>query len=310
MKNLVCTECNESAVNGSKKVYSISGAELGSFEVVKCSNCGHIYTTWDNDVNLNELYDARDYTVRDTSKSIFFKIQHFEYRKVLKLITKLAPKSPKTLLDFGSGKGVFLYIAKEYGFDVKGVETSLPRAKFGREQYGLTISTNEYSSGMIFDHRFDVITAIHVFEHIPQSLPLLKKLVAENLSEDGICMFEVPNFNSWQSLWAKNTWMHLDVPRHLNHFTPLKFTSYLESAGLKIVRTSYFSWHMGIIGMLQSLMGFFGYRGFIIGDIKQIKKKKWLLLPIVMLLPFALILEAIASLFKRGGVIRCYGIRK
>ncbi len=30
---------------------------------------------------------------------------------------------------------------------LKGVETSLPRANFGREQYGLTISTNEFSIG-------------------------------------------------------------------------------------------------------------------------------------------------------------------
>ena len=310
MKNISCTECNEPAALGAKKLYTIAGGGQGSFEVMICHKCGNIYTYWDQEVNLQEYYDARDYTVRDTSKSIFYRIQEFEYMKVLEHIRKLSKRTPESLMDFGAGKGVFLHIAKESEFDVKGVETSLPRANFGREQYGLTISTNEFSSGRIFDHTFDVITSIHVFEHIPDALPLMKELVSGNLKEDGIGMFEVPNINSWQSSWAKDTWMHLDVPRHINHFTPEKFREYMEEAGLTIVRTSYFSWHMGIIGMLQSLMHFFGYNGFIIGDIKKIKSKRWLILPIIALLPFAVMLEAISSLFNQGGVIRCYGIKK
>ncbi len=310
MRNLSCTECNEPAAKGGTKLYTIAGGGQGSFEVMVCNKCGNIYTYWDQDVNLQEYYDARDYTVRDTSKSIFYRIQEFEYNNVLQRIRTLSKKKPVTLLDFGAGKGVFLHIAKAAGFDVKGVETSLPRANFGREQYGLTIDTNEFSSGRIFSHKFDVITSIHVFEHIPEALPLMKELVAGNLEEDGICMFEVPNFNSWQSAWAKNTWMHLDVPRHINHFTPDKFRSYLEESGLKVVRTSYFSWHMGIIGMLQSLMHFFGYNGFIIADIKLIKSKRWLILPIMALLPFAVVLEAISAAVNKGGVIRCYGVKK
>jgi 2-polyprenyl-3-methyl-5-hydroxy-6-metoxy-1,4-benzoquinol methylase len=310
MRNLSCTECNEPAAKSGTKLYSIAGGGQGSFEIMVCGRCGNIYTYWDNEINLQEYYDARDYTVRDTTKSVFYRIQEFEYRKVLNRIRKLSGKEPKTLLDFGAGKGVFLHISKESGFDVKGVETSLPRANFGREQYGLTINTNEFVHGRIFDHKFDVITSIHVFEHIPESLTLMKELVAGNLEDNGICMFEVPNFTSWQSKWAKSTWMHLDVPRHINHFTPEKFMSYLEDSGLKIARTSYFSWHMGIIGMLQSVMHFFGYNGFLIGDIKQIKSKRWLILPVLVLLPFAIMLEAVAAMFDRGGVIRCYGIKK
>ncbi len=310
MKNVSCTECNEPAARGAVKLYTIKSGGNENFEVMVCSKCGNIYTHWNQEVNLQEYYDARDYTVRDTTKSIFYRIQEFEYKKVLQQITKLSKTTPGTLLDFGCGKGVFLHIAHASGFDVKGVETSIPRANFGKEQYGLRIDTNEYSSGQVFPHNFDVITSIHVFEHIPNAGLLMCELVKGNLKDEGICMFEVPNINSWQSKWAGNTWMHLDVPRHINHFTPAKFISYLEMAGLSVLRTSYFSWHMGIIGMLQSLMHFFGYNGFIIADIKQIKTKRWLILPILLILPFAVILEAFSALVNRGGVIRCYGIKK
>ena len=310
MRNIACPECHQPAMDGGTRLYSVTSGGEGSFEAIICNLCGNIYTYWNADLNIQDYYDSRDYTVRNTSKSIFFRIQEFEYKKVLGWIKKLSIKPPITLLDFRAGKGVFLHIAQESGFDVKGVETSIPRANFGREQYGLTIDTREYSSGRIFDQRFDVITSIHVFEHIPGASHLMIELIAGNLNDQGICMFEVPNISSWQSVWAKDSWMHLDMPRHINHFTPEKFKSFLEDAGLGIVRTSYFSWHMGVIGMLQSILHFFGYNGFIIGDIKQIKSRLWLVLPILVMLPFAIILEAVSSIFKSGGVVRYYAVRK
>ena len=309
MINTACTECHEPVRQESIKLYTVNAGGMGGFVVIECANCGNIYTFWDQEVNLQEFYDSMDYTVRDTKKSVFFLIQEYEYRRVLSTVRKLAVTEPKTLLDFGAGKGVFLQIAKLAGFDVKGVETSLPRSNYAKEHFQLTIDTKEFSSGKIFNQEFDVITSIHVFEHIPSARCLMTSLIKDNLAENGICVFEVPNFSSWQSIWSKGSWMHLDVPRHINHFTPRRFESYLEAAGLKILRTSYFSWHMGIIGMLQTLMHFFGYNGFIIADIKKIKSTPLLIIPVAVLLPFALVIEAIAAMCNRGGVIRCYGIR-
>ena len=309
MTNTSCTECHEPVRLGNIILYTVNAGGSGGFEVIVCANCGNIFTYWDQELNLQEFYDSMDYTVRDTKKSIFFLVQEFEYRRVLSTMSRLAVTKPKTLLDFGAGKGVFLHIAKLAGFEVKGVETSIPRANYAKEHYQLTIDTNEFSSGKIFGQEFDAITSIHVFEHIPSARSLMKSLIVDNLTDNGICVFEVPNFQSWQSKWSKGSWMHLDVPRHINHFTPRRFESYLEAAGLKILRTSYFSWHMGIIGMLQTLMHFFGYNGFIIADIKKIKSTPLLLIPIGILLPFAIIIEALAAMCNRGGVIRCYGIR-
>ena len=112
MRNLTCTECNEPAAKSGQKLYTITEGGQGSFEIMVCNKCGNIYTYWDSEIDLQEYYDARDYTVRDTTKTIFYRIQEFEYRKVLHQIRKLSKKYPKTLLDFGAGKGVFLHIQK------------------------------------------------------------------------------------------------------------------------------------------------------------------------------------------------------
>jgi hypothetical protein len=48
----------------------------------------------------------------------------------------------------------------------------------------------------------------------------------------------------------------------------------------------------------------FGYKGFLIRDLKE--GKRFIKLIILVLLPIALILEGISSIFNRGGIIRVY----
>ena len=43
----------------------------------------------------------------------------------------------------------------------------------------------------------------------------------------------VPNFGSWQARFAGPKWLHLDVPRHLVHYTPKTLAATFERAGLK-----------------------------------------------------------------------------
>ncbi len=68
MRNLTCTECNEPAAKSGQEIVYHNRRQQGSFEVMVCNNCGNIYTYWDQEINLQEYYDARDYTVRDTIK--------------------------------------------------------------------------------------------------------------------------------------------------------------------------------------------------------------------------------------------------
>jgi hypothetical protein len=136
----------------------------------------------------------------------------------------------------------------------------------------------------------------------------LKNLVKDNLENDGILVVEVPNMQSWQSRWAGKRWLHLDVPRHVTHFTPQSLSRAIKQSGCRILKEEYFSYHLGIVGMTQTIFSWFGYRGFLIGDLKQ-KKSLALYLKIGLVLPFAILLETVASVCKRGGVIRVYAIK-
>ena len=169
MRNLNCTECNAPAAQSGRKLYTITGDNQGSFEVMVCGSCGNIYTFWDQDINLQEYYDARDYTVRDTSKSIFYRIQEFEIT-VCWIKSGNCLSEPREHCLISEPEKVFSCILPaRLVLTLREWKHPFPGPVFGKEQYGLTINTNEFSTGQIFDHKFDIITSIHVFEHIPDT---------------------------------------------------------------------------------------------------------------------------------------------
>ncbi|RZJ80632.1 MAG: class I SAM-dependent methyltransferase [Flavobacterium sp.] len=301
-----CPVCLSDKTQLSPVVFEIKVNDDEHYLIRKCQICQHNFTWFNHEVDIKSYYDDKDYAVQDTRKSIFFKIQEIEYNQVLKKIKTLKPL-PSDILDFGSGKGLFLHFAKENGFGVKGIESSVPRANYAKEHFNLDINTDYYQSGSVFQKKFDVLTLFHVLEHIHLSGNLLGNLIEDNLKKDGLLIIEVPNFDSWQAKWAGNKWLHLDVPRHISHFTPAVLKNLIQANGFKIKSASYFSLHLGIVGMVQTIFSWFGYKGFLIAELKR-KKTILLILGLLCVLPFAILLEIIASICKKGGIIRYYAI--
>lgn len=307
MRNITCPECGREETGQGSRLFDISKADTEVYQIRACSTCESIYTYFNHDVRLDAYYDEKDYTVRDTRKSIFFQIQKWEYSQVIRQIKQRTANPAPSILDFGSGKGLFMHFAHQLGCSVKGIESSRPRAEYAMKHFQLDVNTDYYSSGSVFDTKFDVLTLLHVLEHIDHPSELLGNLVQGNLKPGGLLVIEVPNFGSWQSKWAGSSWLHLDVPRHINHFTRPALKRTIEKKGFTIVREEYFSLHLGIIGMIQTIFSWFGYTGFLIAELKE-KKSILLLSKILISLPFAVLLEGIASLFRKGGVIRFYAI--
>jgi SAM-dependent methyltransferase len=306
MKITSCPVCKFNDIDVRRDQY-YAADKTYVFRIVECPSCGHFFTYFLEDADINQYYDGGDYTVRDTRKSIFHRIQEIEYNKVLNTIGKLNPA--RSLLDFGSGKGVFLSFAKKRGYQVVGVETSKPRANYTKDVFGIEVSTGFFSGGMIFGKRYPVITMFHVLEHIPDITIFPKQLYDDNLSAGGLIVIEVPNFGSWQSKWAKGRWLHIDAPRHISHFTEKSLEKIINNLNLEVIKKETYSLHLGIIGMIQTLLSFGGYKGFLIGDLKE-KKSPSLKIKVLFLLPFAFILEGLSALAGKGGVLRYYLQRK
>lgn len=275
--------------------------------LVKCDHCSHIYTRLKLDTENKNLYSEGAYELVDTRNSIYDKILSWEYGRVIRVINRLMPRKGR-LLDFGCGKGKWGSIAKKMGWQVNGIETAVERAAYAKNIYGLDVSTAVYSEGKIFPYDFEVITLFHVIEHLEHPQVLLDELIKNNLSKDGLIVIEVPNINSEQSRLAGNKWMHLDPPRHINHFTPKRLEQMARDLGLTAVRISSFSFHLGVLGIIDSILKRFGYKKNIIYELKN-KKSFFLYLAVILLFPFALPFEYISHLMGRGGIMRYYFIQ-
>jgi 2-polyprenyl-3-methyl-5-hydroxy-6-metoxy-1,4-benzoquinol methylase len=277
-------------------------------EIAKCKKCGHFYTFIEEEISSNELYSSEAYKLDDQRQSVFFKIQQWEYKNMLKKVLTLIKNQNNNLsiLDFGSGKGHLLFFAGQLGFETFGIETAKERASFAIEKYKLTISNDYYTGeGMIMGRNYDVITLIHVLEHLSEPELIIAGLFDSNLKENGIMVVEVPNISSWQAKIGGAQWLHLDLPRHINHYSVEYLSSFLKKINGVVLKKETLSFHLGFIGMLQSLMSLFGYKNSLIVDLKFNKNAKLMLSVFLLILP-AFFLELVASIFGKGGIIRIY----
>jgi SAM-dependent methyltransferase len=85
---------------------------------------------------------------------------------------------------------------------------------------------------------FDVITAFHVVEHLPDPGQALRNML-DWLATGGLMIIEVPNVGGWGGRAFGRFWSGLDFPRHLVHFTPVTMKSLVERSGGVVVD----EWH-------------------------------------------------------------------
>ena len=303
MANNNCPLCERENNNGIKYYKTIGSPEFNC-SVVCCKACGHYFSKYSDHIDIQKLYSGGNYKLLDTRGSLFDKIMSLDDKVIIHQLSKLK-LSGKKLLDFGCGKGRFIYQASQYGWKVKGIETAEARAEFGKTIYRLDINTSEYQKGLIKGGPFNIITLFHVIEHLYNPKKLLSELLEANLTRDGYVVIEVPLFESLQSKMAGKYWLHLDPPLHISHFTKSALLNFLDELNLKPIKFQYFSIHSGMLGMVQSLMSLSGYRKMIISELK-FRRTKRLMVAICAVLPVALLLECASALLKRGGVIRVY----
>ena len=103
--------------------------------------------------------------------------------------------TPGTLLDIGSGLGVFPHVMTGFT-DVYCTEINMDSFKFINE-LGIPCSED------IPDMKFDVISMIHLLEHIEEPIEFLKD-VSKHLKPNGKLFLEVPDAIEFEQLFPTN----------------------------------------------------------------------------------------------------------
>jgi len=137
------------------------------------------------------------------------------------------------LLDVGCGQGELLEAARARGWRVQGVEPMEAASEVARER-GLDVVTAVLEDSGLPERAYDVVSAFHVLEHVPDAPAFLAEL-ARRVRPEGLVVAESPN---WDSVLRRATgagWMHLRPLEHLVHLSPAGMRLALERAGLEPV---------------------------------------------------------------------------
>jgi SAM-dependent methyltransferase len=144
------------------------------------------------------------------------------------------------ILDIGCGNGAFLANMKQRNWEVYGIETAKIAADYAQEEIGTSVINKKIQDAGFASQYFDVITLWHVLEHLPDPSAALAE-VHRILKPQGQLLISLPNFQSLQAQLMKSDWYHLDVPRHIYHFTPKTISELLAKTGLAIIKISFVS---------------------------------------------------------------------
>jgi 2-polyprenyl-3-methyl-5-hydroxy-6-metoxy-1,4-benzoquinol methylase len=141
--------------------------------------------------------------------------------------------APATLADIGCGDGSFLRIMADRGWQVAGVDFDAAAVAVARG-HGLDVTIGTAESLLQGGRRFDVVTASHVIEHLPDPEAFLSRC-RELLRPGGKIVLKTPNSASFGHRRYGRDWRGLEPPRHLQIFTR---SALIACAGKARLRTS------------------------------------------------------------------------
>ncbi len=143
------------------------------------------------------------------------------------------------ILDIGCGDGVFLDVARKYGWEPYGVEINGDAAARANEA-GMNVHTGDLISAKYESNQFDLIRMWSVLEHTPNPKEVLSE-ICRILKPSGVLILQVPNIRSKAFELFGPYWTGLDLPRHLVHFSPDTLNRSLESVGFDVEKISFSS---------------------------------------------------------------------
>ena len=203
----------------------------GGRPLVRCRNCRLVWASDVPEAGVPALIfgdpqaDAND----QLAKRPFFRRRAHE---LLEAIERIQGR-PGRLLDVGCGIGTELEVARDRGWQTKGIELSPALLKVARAS-GLDVRAVPLADAGFPAASFDCVTVNHALERIPRVRPLLTT-VRRVLRPDGLLFISVPNLDAWpHRVGAHRLGLAFDHGRHL-FFTPATLDRLLRTTGFSIM---------------------------------------------------------------------------
>jgi 2-polyprenyl-3-methyl-5-hydroxy-6-metoxy-1,4-benzoquinol methylase len=250
--------CKLCGADNTKLLFTANQRDWGIgefFNVVRCNKCKLVYINpRPSKEELSKYYPEQYYAFEDEEPGAYVRRKKAG-EDILRFVRY--PTQPKTgglrILDVGSGKGLFLSVMKELGFESFGVELSPMAVHFSSKNYGVNVFHGELEQANFSDEYFDLVTMWQVLEHLLNPFRSLQEIF-RILKKNGLLIIAVPNFSSFQAQIFQDKWYPLDVPRHLYQFEPGTLKKMLSIAGFKMIKIEHFNHFINFVGLKKSIL--------------------------------------------------------
>jgi SAM-dependent methyltransferase len=210
------------------------------------------------DADTLATYYDEDYYGQGTGKFIWpvEKLIHLSRLLRAKAIQRYVAKG--RVLDVGCGRGLTLKYLKDRGYEVDGVELDTVAAERASDTLAQDIFRtleNVRERGAL---QYEAVCFWHSLEHLPDPGKALE--TADSLLvPGGLLVIAAPHMEGLPSRLSGQSWLHLDMPRHLVHFDMKSLPAFMTNKGYRLLKKHHFSQEYHLI---DTLCCFYAVLGF------------------------------------------------
>jgi SAM-dependent methyltransferase len=260
--------------------HEFTGSDLlfgkpGNYDYGRCESCGAVFQTpMPDSRQIAALYPAeyeqyqpdRAKPPGNLEKGALRAVHGYDhidvpvvYRLAGQLLgrTRYADEPPfrsdRQALDIGCGNGRFLGKLQALGWEAQGVEFNAGAVAVCHAG-GLRVFHGDLHAARFADESFDMISARHLIEHLPDPGGLMAEVV-RILKPGGYFLVRTPNSRALGRKTFGRYWYHNDVPRHLVLFSPANLTTLAQRHGLRKSRLKTLSAPKAVLNSIDYVTG-------------------------------------------------------
>jgi 2-polyprenyl-3-methyl-5-hydroxy-6-metoxy-1,4-benzoquinol methylase len=209
--------------------------EFRGFTYHTCAECTHVYVA--PRVRGELLLDMAARLEHEDDDNEFLDIQKIFAEPICHLLRLRAPGN--RLLDLGFGRGHILRLARAYGFEVYGMDTSSRLVEQLSPEFGARLTHATLGQDAIPWDYFDAIVMSHVIEHLADPGRVLRDVLAK-LSPGGVLYAAVPDIGSLQFRVFGKYWDAINPMVHMQYFNEASLSRLLRDSGfVKLERVKF-----------------------------------------------------------------------